>query len=552
MNDKTKNRLSVGIGSLFGRISIKWKILSIALISSIGFVVYLLVNMSIALDNEKRLGEIESKYFPILEQADANLVRLDKMVEIFKIAVSAGEEDMLNNAENLHNEMHKAFDELVILQPESASYFDSLHANLHEYFNSAKTLSLDMINGTADMAAIGPRIAKMQAGQETNRAGFVGFRESMYTQFINTLHEAKEVANNALYIGLAMGAFVIILMVLTALLVSRVITSSLNVVVTSLDDMSKGTADLTARLDETSKDEIGSLVVSFNRFIAKLQGIMESVKGVTVSLGGMSHEMQTISDSVDMSVSQQQDETAQVATAITEMAATIAEVAKHANAASTEANDANRHTTTGSQVVQDTVNSMEALSSEVTRVSDVIHRLANESDKIGGVLDVIRGISEQTNLLALNAAIEAARAGEQGRGFAVVADEVRTLASRTQESTLEIQSMIENLQKGTSDAVEAMNQGRERTGESVEQAGKASEALVSIAESIRKISDMNTQIASATEQQSAVAHDIDVKTNSISALAETTRDGTKQAANTSVLLGELATNLQGLVGKYET
>ena len=552
MNTISENKSKLNVASLLGKVSIKWKILSIALISSVGFAVYLLVNLSISVDNEKRLGEIESKYFPILEHADANLVRLDKMVEVFKIAVSAGEEDMLKTADEIHNDMHGAFDKLVILQPESVEYFDSLHANLHEYFNSARSLSLDMIGGTADMSSIGPRIAKMQEGQETNRVGFVGFRESMYAQFIGTLHDAKEVANNALFIGLGMGAFVIVLMVLTALLVSNVITKSLNVVVSSLDEMSQGTANLTARLDETSKDEVGKLVVSFNRFIEKLQGIMENVKGVTVSLGGMSHEMQTISDSVDMSVSQQQSETTQVATAITQMASTVSEVARHADAASTEANEANRHTSTGRQVVQDTVTSMEALSAEVSRVSDVIHKLADESDKIGGVLDVIRGISEQTNLLALNAAIEAARAGEQGRGFAVVADEVRTLASRTQESTLEIQNMIENLQKGTSDAVEAMTQGSERTSESVEQAGKASEALISIADSISKIGEMNTQIASATEEQSAVAQDIDSKTNSISQLAETTREGTKKAATTSVSLGELATNLQGLVGKYET
>jgi methyl-accepting chemotaxis protein len=390
----------------------------------------------------------------------------------------------------------------------------------------------------------------MQDGQEGTKLAFSGFRESMYAQFVNTLHEAKEVANDALVMGVVTGSFVIGLMILAALWVSRIIARSINRVVVSLDEMSQGTADLTVRLDETSKDEVGQLVIAFNRFIEKLQGIMASVKGVTDSLGGMSHEMQTISDSVDMSVSQQQDETAQVATAITEMASTVSEVAKHADDASVEANAANNYTSTGKQVVEDTVVSMESLSSEVMRVSDVIHKLAEESDKIGGVLDVIRGISEQTNLLALNAAIEAARAGEQGRGFAVVADEVRTLASRTQESTLEIQSMIENLQKGSSDAVEAMNQGRERTGESVEQAGRAKEALISIAESIARINDMNTQIASATEEQSAVAQDIDAKTASISHLAETTREGTKQAATTSIRLGELAVSLQELVGKY--
>lgn len=542
--------MKFNIKSLLSCFSIKWKILSIAFISSIGFIIYLSLNLSTSLDNEKRLSDIENIFFPILAHADANLVNLDKMSEVFKASVSSSEEDMLESAKKIHDDIHLSLAELESLQPESADYFKSLHSNLHDYYTNARSLSLDLINGNADMSKIGDRIKKMQDGQEMNKVTFSGFRESMHEQFVSTLHKAQEVSYQALVIGLATGVIVIALMILTALLVSNVITKSMNNVIASLDEMSTGTADLTARLDETSKDELGKLVVSFNRFIEKLQGIMANVKDTTDNLGNMSDEMQNIANDVDNTMSQQQDNTIQVATAITEMTATVAEVAKHADAASVEANEALNHTINGKQVVQDTVNSMESLSGEVDRVSDVIQNLALESDKIGGVLSVIRGISEQTNLLALNAAIEAARAGEQGRGFAVVADEVRTLASRTQEATLEIQTMIDLLQKGSADAVTAMGVGKDRTHESVAQAGKASEALAHIANSIEKINEMNTQIASATEEQSAVSHDIDAKTSSISQLAETSRNGTRKAAATSAGLGELAVNLQELVGKY--
>lgn len=542
--------MKFNIKSLLSCFSIKWKILSIAFISSIGFIIYLSLNLSTSLDNEKRLSDIENIFFPILAHADANLVNLDKMSEVFKASVSSSEEDMLESAKKIHDDIHLSLAELESLQPESADYFKSLHSNLHDYYTNARSLSLDLINGNADMSKIGDRIKKMQDGQEMNKVTFSGFRESMHEQFVSTLHKAQEVSYQALVIGLATGVIVIALMILTALLVSNVITKSMNNVIASLDEMSTGTADLTARLDETSKDELGKLVVSFNRFIEKLQGIMANVKDTTDNLGNMSDEMQNIANDVDNTMSQQQDNTIQVATAITEMTATVAEVAKHADAASVEANEALNHTINGKQVVQDTVNSMESLSGEVDRVSDVIQNLALESDKIGGVLSVIRGISEQTNLLALNAAIEAARAGEQGRGFAVVADEVRTLASRTQEATLEIQTMIDLLQKGSADAVTAMGVGKDRTHESVAQAGKASEALAHIANSIEKINEMNTQIASATEEQSAVSHDIDAKTSSISQLAETSRNGTRKAAATSAGLGELAVNLQKLVGKY--
>ena len=202
-------------------------------------------------------------------------------------------------------------------------------------------------------------------------------------------------------------------------------------------------------------------------------------------------------------------------------------------------------------MVERTINAIDALANEVDRAANVIHRLEQDSDQIGTVLDVIKGIAEQTNLLALNAAIEAARAGEQGRGFAVVADEVRTLASRTQHSTSEIQQMIERLQAGAQEAVSVMEDSRSRASDSVSSAQSAGQSLGSITQSVASITDMNTQIAAAADEQSAVAEEINKNIVNINHAAELAANGAQQTSAASTALAELAQDLQEMVGQFK-
>lgn len=210
-----------------------------------------------------------------------------------------------------------------------------------------------------------------------------------------------------------------------------------------------------------------------------------------------------------------------------------------------------KQTQDGRNVMQHTQKTIEALAQEVENSAQVISRLSEDSTQIGSVLDVIRGIAEQTNLLALNAAIEAARAGEQGRGFAVVADEVRTLASRTQASTLEIQSMIERLQTDASNAVKAMQQGQVQAQQGLSQAAQAENALQTISQSVTRINDMNIQIATAAEEQSSVAEEINRNIVNISQSADATAEGAKQTASAGDELAKLAARLQNLVGQFK-
>ncbi|MDH5600240.1 MAG: methyl-accepting chemotaxis protein [Gammaproteobacteria bacterium] len=316
-------------------------------------------------------------------------------------------------------------------------------------------------------------------------------------------------------------------------------------------DVSSGDGDLSRRINVKGNDGIDDLGRIFNGFIEKLQGIISQVIDDSSNLVGMASHLNSISASSSSSALQQQNQIEQVATAMNEMTATATEVASNARNAADAAQAADSDVNSGMEIVSQTVQSINLLAGEVERANDVIRTLQSDSEEIGSVLDVIRGIAEQTNLLALNAAIEAARAGEQGRGFAVVADEVRTLASRTQQSTEEIQSMIERLQNGANDAVKVMEESHIQATNSVEQASDTGAALQKITSAVNTINQMNLQISNAAEQQTEVAHEIDVSLNKINAASYESVSNASEASQESENLNALATHLQDMMQQFK-
>lgn len=346
-------------------------------------------------------------------------------------------------------------------------------------------------------------------------------------------------------------AIIVGLLAALSYIINRSIVSPLHETTAAMDEISQGDGDLTARLDESGNDELTKLSIAFNHYTEKIHEIVREVQGATSELTSSSDELNVISTETNSNMVQQRSETQQAATAVTEMAATVKEIAKSSEAAAVSAREADAEAIEGKSVIGAAAETINKLAAEVEHSAEVINRLETESESIGSVLDVIRGIAEQTNLLALNAAIEAARAGEQGRGFAVVADEVRTLASRTQQSTQEIHEMIEKLQVGSREAVQVMESSRATTQLTVEKASEAAESLNKIADAVGVISDMNTQIASAAEEQSAVAQEIDKNIVQISSLAEHGAAQTTHVSDASDTLSKLSNSMAQLVQRFK-
>ncbi|WDE05889.1 methyl-accepting chemotaxis protein [Thalassomonas viridans] len=317
-------------------------------------------------------------------------------------------------------------------------------------------------------------------------------------------------------------------------------------------NIAEGDGDLKKRLRDAGSDELSTLGKGFNSFAANIQTVVIKLRQMIEEISASSNQLTTTAQQTDNAISEQKEEIQKLFVAIEQLVPAIRDVAVLASDGADKAGIANQHATSGIRVVEKAVQNINSLEADIDNSSAVINKLAKDTNNISTVLDVIGGIAEQTNLLALNAAIEAARAGEQGRGFAVVADEVRTLAQRTQNSTTEIREMIEGLQTEANNAVAVMEQSHNKTETCVKDTTDLGVALENISGSVMAITDINHQIASATEEQSATIEEIRRNIDNINQNVETTSAGSQETAHNSHYTTELTIKIQALVNQFKT
>ena len=532
------------------RLSIKYKIMAIALIGILGLSLYLFFSIKAQHATEIKLNHVEKIIFPTIERVDRSGSLLFKLRNQLGTALSEEDLDLVNEAEASSKKLDALLIEIINLNERTQSSLQ-LQKSYRQYQGPSIALARGMLDGTIDFTQLASQAEKVNKSYDNFSAELSKYREQSYSSFEQAIKTINKQNKQTGIFGIGIALVVIFILIFSAWSIANIITKTINRIVHSLADMSTGQGDLTIRLQTRAEDEVGDLVKNFNGFITHLQLLVKVMANLSQGVSNGADKVKNIAGKTQEGIHHQQDEINLVATAVNEMAATPQEVSRNAEYAANATKQAQEGTHQSQKIMAENITSISALVADVEHAREVIQNLAKESALIGNASQVIQGIAEQTNLLALNAAIEAARAGEQGRGFAVVADEVRSLAGRTEESTTEIQSIIERLQTGTEQAVNAMESSREKAVKVVDQSQETESSLIHIMTNVDTINNMNSQVANAAVEQSSVSEEVSANIVKINELSEDTVDEAANTSQASSDLAEQAQNLRNIVNEFK-
>lgn len=535
----------------FAKQSIRLKILFIPIVGAIGFLVYLLVSLTAMNQNLDKLTNAKDVQFPLLQISAASLTKLENIKQTLADAAGMGEADKLDAANLLYNELKNELNRAASVDNSNSQTVNRLISDLDSYYSQAYSLSKRIVDGTADFSKLAGQSQQMTEKLTELQTNLTSFNNARNTEFVNAFNEVNNNTEATVQSGIIIGVVTIVFLFLVSVPISFAIKNSLEDIKNSMRSIAEEDGDLTRRIETTSKDEIGQMVYWFNTFIEKLQNAIKQTVDTALPLAETASHIKELTTQSQVIFNQQYESSNQAHSSVESMNQSVERISNNASNASTSANDAQQIANTGLDDVQKTINSIQALAQNIADSTETVVLLEQGSTKVNVVLDVIKGIAEQTNLLALNAAIEAARAGEQGRGFAVVADEVRSLASRTQESTEEINQILEELQVSAKEAVTKMESSRTQVNRSVEQAGDAGESLKTITDTVSGISQMNEEIAADTNQQIEISNHLVESVADIQEKTKQSNESSDELAAVSEKLAELASVLESITTQFK-
>jgi methyl-accepting chemotaxis protein len=536
----------------FRELPIFHKIIAILAIAILSFVVNLVININAISKNQLLLKNIQHTTIHLVNLTSENVNSWQHIDDMYSQSVSFGDEDLIDQANELVEKLYTNLKRINSLD-QNFSNIASLTSLSQNYNSLTKKISIGFINEEIDFqsASVQSDIKKKSELFEKVTSRLINDKQKAASLFNSIIENTITNSSDSRDLSVLVGISLLVIMSLLSIVIARSISRSVVTIDESLKELAEGDGDLTNQIEVVSQDELGSVVKNFNTFTQLLRGIVSDVIDVVPPLTNSAEQLSEKVRDVDANV-QSQAEVAEITKqSMVEMQFSVTDIAKSAAEAANAAGSGEAEVNQGMDNVQRSLHISGELAQEISNAADVVDQLAKDSQNMNQILDVINGIAEQTNLLALNAAIEAARAGEQGRGFAVVADEVRSLASRTALSTTEIRELLDKLISAADQSVSTMGLAREKANNNEEISREVDKSLTNIKEQIGHISSMNSQIATATEEQSSVAETV---VNNIEQMYNSfgeTQTAIEEIGNVAHLVDSNAVKLQQATSKFK-